>query len=144
MQDVLNVDQFMISMLSLGAIISVVFAILIYQYFKNYEVRTLFLIACMINFRSAWAYACQKMEYCNRNPWCSSILDNWGRTWTVDICIYITAGPGDFHIDQSSQDRSIFSISSRYYIFSVLVLAGRTDCCGNKLRICWSDNWTTW
>lgn len=36
-------------MLSLGAIISVVFAILIYQYFKNYEVRTLFFIACMIN-----------------------------------------------------------------------------------------------
>lgn len=52
MQDVLNVDQFMISMLSLGAIISVVFAILIYQYFKKYEVRTLFLIACMINFIS--------------------------------------------------------------------------------------------
>jgi hypothetical protein len=36
-------------MLSLGAIISVVFAILIYQFFKNYEVRTLFFIACMIN-----------------------------------------------------------------------------------------------
>ena len=47
--DELDVSQFQYSMISLGAAAFIVVAIVVYQFFKDLEVRSLFIIACSIN-----------------------------------------------------------------------------------------------